>query len=423
MNKLLIVEDDLIVRNVYRNKFAHQGFQVEVAPDGRTGWNLVQSFRPDALLLDLMLPDMPGVELLKQIRATEDLKNMPVVVLSNTYLTSVVQEAWKAGASKCLAKASCTPKQVLDAICSCLEGITPATGAVRPQTTTPAPRLHAETSLADAGLRPVPDFELQQELRQKFVESLPEKLRELRQCMQRAAKSERGAARINVLRETQRHMQNLTLISGISGLYAIANLASATDALLNALCDRPGNFNASTLRTLASAVDSIGVLINDSASAGGGQLLAASVLVVDDEPISLRAVANSLTKVNLKPVKVRTAETAIALLEENSFDLVFLDVDMPGMNGFELCTRLRSLPGNSKTPVVFVTGLSDFESRANSTISGGNDLIAKPFLSMELAVKALCYVLHARRKKTVHEERAAAPPDAPTHGQSPALRS
>jgi DNA-binding response OmpR family regulator len=48
------------------------------------------------------------------------------------------------------------------------------------------------------------------------------------------------------------------------------------------------------------------------------------------------------------------------------------------------------------TPVVFVTGLTDFESRANSTMSGGNDFIAKPFLFIELAVKALLYILRGR---------------------------
>ena len=53
-------------------------------------------------------------------------------------------------------------------------------------------------------------------------------------------------------------------------------------------------------------------------------------------------------------------------------------------------------PGGERTPVVFVTSLTDFESRANSTISGGNDLIAKPFLFIELAVKTLVYVLRCR---------------------------
>ena len=84
------------------------------------------------------------------------------------------------------------------------------------------------------------------------------------------------------------------------------------------------------------------------------------------------------------------------MLAQNRFDLIFLDVDMPGMSGFELCTKLRQLPAHKKTPVIFVTGLTDFESRTNSTMSGGNDFIAKPFLFMELAVKALVYVLRGR---------------------------
>jgi len=84
------------------------------------------------------------------------------------------------------------------------------------------------------------------------------------------------------------------------------------------------------------------------------------------------------------------------LLSEKPFDLVFLDVDMPGMNGYELCAKLRGLPLHKKTPVVFVTGLNDLESRANSMVSGGSDFIAKPFLFIELAVKALVYLLRCR---------------------------
>jgi DNA-binding response OmpR family regulator len=61
-----------------------------------------------------------------------------------------------------------------------------------------------------------------------------------------------------------------------------------------------------------------------------------------------------------------------------------------------LCSRLRTLPSYAKTPVVFVTGLNDLESRANSTMSGGNDFIAKPFLFIELTVKALIHVLRSR---------------------------
>ena len=87
---------------------------------------------------------------------------------------------------------------------------------------------------------------------------------------------------------------------------------------------------------------------------------------------------------------------AMLLLTENDFDLVFLDVDMPGMTGYELCAKLRALPQHKKTPVVFVTSLNDFDNRTSSTMAGGNDFIAKPFLFIELTVKALIHVLRGR---------------------------
>jgi DNA-binding response OmpR family regulator len=69
---------------------------------------------------------------------------------------------------------------------------------------------------------------------------------------------------------------------------------------------------------------------------------------------------------------------------------------MPGMNGFELCSKLRGFSTNKTTPVIFVTSLNDLENRANSMMSGGNDFIAKPFLFIELTVKALMYVLRGQ---------------------------
>ena len=116
------------------------------------------------------------------------------------------------------------------------------------------------------------------------------------------------------------------------------------------------------------------------------------ILVVDDEALSRRAITRSLEQAKLKSVSLEDPQKAYHLLCEQPFDLILLDVDMPGMNGFELCAKLRKLPSHQKTPVVFVTRLNDFQSRANSSIVGGNDFIAKPFLFMELAVKALICV-------------------------------
>ena len=69
---------------------------------------------------------------------------------------------------------------------------------------------------------------------------------------------------------------------------------------------------------------------------------------------------------------------------------------MPGMDGFDLCAKIRALPTNKTTPVIFVTSLTDFKSRAKSSLSGGADLIAKPFMFIELSVKALTYVMRSQ---------------------------
>src|SRR5215831_21023657 len=120
MKKILIVEDDLLIANIYRNKFAVEGFQVETASDGQAGLDSLRIFQPDAIILDLMLPKISGIDLMKKVRSQATFQDLPIIVFSNTYLTSMIQEAWKAGATKCLSKASCSPKQLIELVRSTL---------------------------------------------------------------------------------------------------------------------------------------------------------------------------------------------------------------------------------------------------------------------------------------------------------------
>ena len=82
-------------------------------------------------------------------------------------------------------------------------------------------------------------------------------------------------------------------------------------------------------------------------------------------------------------------------VHETRFDLVLLDIEMPGMNGLDFCKQLRVMPGYRHTPVIFVTSHGDFVNRAKSILSGGNDMISKPVLPIELAVKAVTHLLKA----------------------------
>ena len=118
---------------------------------------------------------------------------------------------------------------------------------------------------------------------------------------------------------------------------------------------------------------------------------------MDDEEISRRAVAFSIEKAGVRAVICDNGVAALEQARATHFDLIVLDVDMPGMNGYEVCTKLRAQANYKDTPVIFVTGLSDFQSRARSTLSGANDLIAKPFVFVELSVKVLSYLLKATR--------------------------
>ena len=414
MKKVLIVEDDQIVANIYRNKFSVDGFDVQVALDGHSGLEMVRSFRPDAIILDLMMPKMSGVDFMKQIRAQPELKQLPVIVFSNTYLSNLVQDAWKAGATKCLSKTSCTPKQVIEVVRSTL--FANGTGSESPAQSSGG---YATTIIAKADAAPAPrpaapdaqaqkssseaasasDTEFQSQLRKEFLAGLPTALTNARSCLQSILKSDNEESRLRNVQELYRRIHVITGSAGIAGLQRIAQLCDALEALLKELQEKPKNINASSLRTVASTLDFLGILYDKRALPEPHESPSPPILVVDDEPISRRAVTYALEKAKLKATSIEDPLAAFELLSHKRFDLVFLDVDMPGMNGFELCTKLRTLPAYKKTPVVFVTCLNDFESRANSTMSGGNDFIGKPFLFLELAVKALIYVIRGQLEK------------------------
>ena len=250
------------------------------------------------------------------------------------------------------------------------------------------------------------DAAFQAELHKSFIESAPDTLAGLRKVMQEFGKASDEAARLSHLLELYRKIHALTGSAGIAGVTQIAQMAAGLEVLVKELHEKPKNLNASTLRTVAHSIDFIGDLfryletpVADTASA--------NILVVDDEILSRRAITYALEKAGLKSSAVEDPQVALNLVTENTYDLIFLDVQMPGMDGFDLCTKIRALSKNKTTPVVFVTSLTDFKSRARSSLSGGSDLIAKPFMFIELSVKALAHVLRGRLPKNANSQRAA----------------
>ena len=173
-------------------------------------------------------------------------------------------------------------------------------------------------------------------------------------------------------------------------------LSVALEGLLRKMLQDSQHATPSALVTVAAAVD----LLNDLCVPGMKADLAVNppihLLVVDDDLVARRALVGALQTVFKKPESAENGEAALALALEKPFDVIFLDVVMPGMDGFEVCSKIRDTVPNRTTPVVFVTGLSDVDTRAQMNPSGGNDLMGKPFLTSEITVNALTFALRGR---------------------------
>ncbi|MDO8507460.1 MAG: response regulator [bacterium] len=80
---ILIVEDDNILQEMYCEKFEMDGFKVEKASTGREGLKTLEGNAPDIIILDILMPDMNGLEMLKEMKKNRELRNIPVILLTN----------------------------------------------------------------------------------------------------------------------------------------------------------------------------------------------------------------------------------------------------------------------------------------------------------------------------------------------------
>lgn len=121
MKKILIVEDDTFISRLYFAKLQNMGHSVKIAETGKDGLREIQDWRPDLILLDLILPIIDGFELLKRIKADNNLKNIPVIILSNLDQRQSIEQGLKLGADDYMIKANFTPSDVVKKVEKCLQ--------------------------------------------------------------------------------------------------------------------------------------------------------------------------------------------------------------------------------------------------------------------------------------------------------------
>jgi CheY-like chemotaxis protein len=241
-----------------------------------------------------------------------------------------------------------------------------------------------------------PGLEFQNKLVATLLINAPEMLAKLRAGHQAFVKAKQDDLRGTELFEMHRLVRSLAGSAGFLGFQNIGRMANALEGLLIQLRVNPAKITPSVIRTVAQAIDALASLFDQAAHSPPEELTPPRILVVDDEAVSRETICSALGKADLPAVSLNDSLAARRRLEQEPFDLIFLDVEMPGESGLNLCVNIREMATNCATPVVFVTARSDFGSRAQSTLSGGNDFIAKPFLLVELAVKALTWLFKER---------------------------
>ncbi len=116
MNKIAIIEDDSAIAQMYKIKLENAGFEVILADNGRTGLSMIQSSNPDLILLDLMMPEMTGDDMLKELRKTVSGKAKKVIILTNVSEDEALPKVKDFNVDDFIVKAEVTPKQLLDKV-------------------------------------------------------------------------------------------------------------------------------------------------------------------------------------------------------------------------------------------------------------------------------------------------------------------
>jgi len=362
--RILFIHDDRLLLRFYRDKLEENGFSVETARELEQAGRILAERRPDAVLLDHVFLHGNALDFIRAIRADAANAQLPVLVFPSA-LRHLANECVRAGATSVIATSR-------NPAASILEGI-------REFLAKPGPGRAAGTAplLLD-------DF-----WAKSVAANLVESINQMRHCLPGVSENPPDLSALHSMWNlAHAFAEKAALLPGKS----FAQLADAFDLLLCELSETPDQLNPSTVRTVGQALDFLGALIKSGSSERLADPSNANLLVVDDEESARRFIGSALQMAGLKDDSAGTPSRALEKLGTKKADLIFLDIGLPEMNGFDLCSKIRTFEAHKHTPIIFLTGMATFRNKAKASLSGGNDFVGKPFNLPELGLKALIWL-------------------------------
>jgi PleD family two-component response regulator len=471
--RMLVVDDETFSRYALSTTLKRAFNEPELAVDGVSALALAVKQSYDLIFLDVMMPGMDGFELCSRIRETDANRNTPVVFVSSltdfdsrsksivcggrdmiakpflTFevivkaLTLVAQERLRGNGRKADAPAEAAPVAAVPAVAEepakAAVGKVARSESINPQCdekdqvsgnatvpvavsrvsrdTFPSEAHGKEEKAPTVAVSSCPPAPAPRKPARSFFAYAEAQTKGLLELAGKLPGETDPDAQLNILTHLYLRANSLAENAGHSKQHNIAGVASSLEGLLKKLREKTSNRSASALETVVNAVKLISDLCNPKLRPDLCSVPPIRVLAVDDNPIALRAIINALQMKFVKPEKAPDGETALEMASENLFDVIFMDVQMPGIDGFEACKAIRESTINRKTPVVFVTSCDDAATREKAKTSGGNDFITKPFLVSEVTLQTLIFAIRGRMET---KEEARVPEADPAPATKPA---
>jgi len=372
MKKIFLGYTDPLLARLHRERLEAAGCYVLAAGEGDLAVKILLRDHFDLVILDLARPANDGLDFAKQIMGALQNKSCPVVALPEGP-GDVALTAQKMGVK--IAKIGINATRETKGGSGILEAVERA--------------LDQSIGLFS---KPNPNQGVENGWNQACTDAIAEAVTSIRKQTFTVVQNPTNT---KPLLDVFLQAHFLSLRTYEAQLYFVHHLAVLFAEFAYDLYQTPDAVNTSTLRTLSQTIDFLVLLVERSAFTDPNELKPGPVFAVDDDALTCRTIFASMERGGLVTTTAETPESALSILEQKSFNLIFVDIGLPDMNGFELCTRIRQLSLHKKTPIVFLTGLATFQNRVKSTLSGGNDFIGKPFHILELPVKALVWIYKA----------------------------
>lgn len=377
MKRVLVIDDDQFVLKVYQSKFEAEGMRAEVAADPIAALTQVRANVPDLILLDLMLPGMNGVDLLKQIRTIPGAEGVPVLVFTHSYDSALIEQAKAGGADVVLNKNNVSPNRLMEMVRHAL-----AQG-----------RRQALPAAAEAGKQsgsaaaPARKQLVHSDLRASLMHQASGVEGQLRELVQNFTGAPDGTQRMAALAQLNNKLGDIILDAVDADLFDIMMMGRALSRMIVDLEQHPEEISQGTVRSFGIAVITIANLYRRIGSAPKEHELPGLAVIVIPNPQAGRLIAAAFVEVGFPAVSFSTTDAAGLFVAENPADIVVVSEQWPEGTGQEFFLRCSRADGRQNLRALY---LSQEQTPPHHTVAADTPpTLYLPYTAEEVVVNAL----------------------------------